>query len=769
MAGMEFIRDLAVVMVIAGAVGWICQRVGLSLVVGYLVAGAIIGPFTPPVQLVADLDRVQMLSQLGLVFLIFSIGLDLSFQRLRRLGVSIAVATVVGALLVFYGCRVAGLALGWSNTQSLFVAGMLMVSSSAIISKVLQELNATHKRPGQLALGVTVLEDVVAVVMLTILSTVVQFGGEKSPQITQTLGTLSAFIAALLLISLLFVPRLLLRLTRSGNSEVRTLVVIGLVLSLAWLAARAGYSLALGAFLLGVIVASTPQKPEIKRVVEGIRDMFGAVFFVAMGMLVDFGLLIQAWPLVLGMTVFALVFRPLASAFGLVLGGNSMRDSVRAGLALAPLGEFSFITAQMGVAAGLIPDTFFPMAVGASLLTTLAGPTLIRRSDAISAAVERRLPLFAREWIAFYDSWLKRLGQHQQRSVVWRLTGWRLAQTAVQILSVSALILFVAPVYRRIERVVGDDWLFPNGLPILFWSIYGLVLLAPLVAIWRNTEALAMIYAESATRGTARHRALRPVLQTALKTVTMAMLVIWLLVLLPFGQSLVWVSVAVAGILGLLAAVFWRRLVRWHSRMEIELQTQLKSALGSDAGSNLSQALRERQEDWELQAAEFVVPDFAECAGRKIGELALRTRFGCSIASIDRQGFSISNPSSGTGIYPRDQLLLIGSTAQIEEATRVLGAPKASGPAYEIEELSLEVVKVPQGSACGGQTLLELDLIRKIGVQVAGIERNGRRTLTPSGGDRIEPGDDVLALGTQRQLQDFRELLNSGAAAAPPA
>jgi CPA2 family monovalent cation:H+ antiporter-2 len=766
--GLEFIRDLAVVMVIAGVVGWLCQRIGLSLVVGYLVAGAIIGPFTPPFQLVADLDRVQMLSQLGLVFLIFSIGLNLGLPRLRRLGLSVVLATVIGAILVLNGCRVLGLALGWSSTESLFVAGMLMVSSSAIISKVLQELNAVHQRHGQLALGVTVLEDVVAVVMLTLLSTLVQFGDKQSPQLAQTIGALGAFVVALLLVALLFVPRLLRKLTRTGSPEVRTLLVIGLLLSLAWLAARAGYSLALGAFLLGVIVASTPQKPEIERVFEGIRDMFGAVFFVAMGMLVDFRLLAGAWPLVLILTAFALVCRPLATAMGLSLAGHSTRDSVRAGLALTPLGEFSFIIAQMGVAAGAVPQSFYPTAVGVSLLTTLLAPSLMRRSDAISARVDGVLPLFAREWISFYHSWLKRLGRHQQRSALWRLSGVRLAQTAVQVLFVSALVLFAKPLYERLDAKLGTDWLFPNGLTILFWSGFGIVLLAPLVAIWRNIEALAMIFAESATTGNPRRRSLRLLLETALKSVASALLVVWLLALLPFGVSIVWVSAVVLGILGLLALIFWRRLVRWHSRLEIELQTQLKAALGSTATANLAQALQERQEDWQLQAEEFVVPDFATCTGRNIGALALRKRFGCSIASIDRQGFIISNPSAEVVLYPQDKLLLLGTTGQIEEAARELGGARTDRITQDIEELGLEIVGVPTDSPKAGETLAELDPIRKVGVQVAGIQRGGRHTLTPSGTDNIAAGDELLVLGTPRQIQEFREWLNPLPAADAP-
>lgn len=761
MPGLEFIRDLAVVMVIAGAVAWVCQRLGLSLVVGYLLAGAIIGPFTPPFQLVASVERVQMLSQLGLVFLIFAIGLDLGFQRLRRLGLSVALATVVGAVLVFHGCRLLGLAAGWSSTQSLFAAGMLMVSSSAIIGKVLRELNAAHQRAGQLALGVTVLEDVVAVVMLTLLSTLVRFGGDASPQLPRTLGALSAFVVALVLVSLLFVPRLLLRLTRAGGAEVRTLLVIGLLLSLAWLAAQAGYSLALGAFLLGVIVASTPQKPEIERVFEGIRDMFGALFFVSMGMLVDFQLLAGAWPWVLGMTAFALGFRPLATSLGLVLAGHATRDSVRAGLALTPLGEFSFIIAQVGVAAGAVPREFYPMAVGASLLTTLLAPALMRRSAVLSARVDERLPLAAREWIAFYHAWLRRISARQQRSTLWRLTGARLVQTAVGILFVSALILFADPLYDWLRLRLGEAWLFPRGLTILFWTGFGVVVLAPLVAIWRNFEALAMIFAEAATRRSQRRQTLRPLLTTVLKTVATALLVVWLLALLPFGLFAVGVAGVVLAVLGVLTAVFWRRLVRWQSRLEIELQTQIKAALGPSAAANLTQALRERQDDWQLQTEEFLVPDFAACAGRRIGELALRKRFGCSIASIDRQGFIISNPGAAVALYPRDRLLLLGSAAQLDAAARELSLTLADAAAQDLEELSTDVVPVPLDSPRAGRTLLELDAMRQVGVQVAGIQRGPKRVLTPGGADRVEAGDELLVLGTPRQIREFREWLAS--------
>jgi CPA2 family monovalent cation:H+ antiporter-2 len=760
MGGLEFIRDLAVVLGVAGMAAWLCQRVGLSLVVGYLAAGAIVGPFTPPFQFVTDVDRVQLLAQVGLIFLIFSIGLDLSFARLRRLGLPVILATIIGAVLVFNGCRLFGALAGWTHTQSLFLAGIMMVSSSAIISKVLQELNATHRRDGQLALGITVMEDTVAVVMLTVLATLVQFGAQKSPPVAQVVGGLAAFIILLVLGALFVMPRLLGRLSAMGRPEIRTIVVIAILLFLAWLAQKAGYSTALGAFLLGVVVASTPQKQEIERVFEGLRDMFGAVFFVAIGMLVDFHLLLDAWPLVLGVTAFALFLRPLATGLALIVAGNETRDSVRAGLSLTPLGEFSFIIAQLGVAAGAVPASFFPTAVGASLLTTLVAPSLMRRSGPISAWVDRQLPLMLREWIAFYQSWLERMiSGGRQRGLLWRLTSRRLGQIFGGIVLISALVLFARPLFGWVRAYLGEDWVFKGGTAILFWTVFGVLVLGPLVAIWRNVGALSLIVAERVAMDTRRPATVQPLLERALRGVSAILLVLWLLSILPFGRSVLSGFLVVLVIVAIVAALLWRRLIFWQSKLEIELRAQLKSAVGETGGHDLKQLLNEQQDVWELQAEEYTIPNSSAMAGKRIGELALRRRLGCSIASIDRHGVAIVNPSAEVVLYPQDKLLLLGSAEQIDRAIAEFGAARSDAGGV-LQELSLETLRVPEHSPVTGKTLLELDLVRLWGVQVAGIQRHGKRILTPSGMDTMEADDTLLILGTTVQINAFEAWLN---------
>ncbi len=761
MTGVLFIRDLAIVLAIAGGVAWLCRRVGLSVVVGYLAAGAIVGPFTPPFALVTDLDRVQTLAQIGLVFLIFSIGLNLSLSRLRRLGLSVIVATIIGAILMLNGCRLLGWALGWNTLAGLFLAAMLMVSSSAIIGKVLDELNQIHERPGQMALGITVLEDVIAVFMLTLLSSLLQFGGSRAPALLPTLGAMGAFVLLLAIALTLVAPRLLARLSRTAPPEIRTLVVAGLLLSLAWLAVRAGYSLALGAFVFGASVGSTRYRGDLQQAFEGLQQIFGAVFFVAVGMQVDFHLFLSAWPMVLAVTALALLLRPIACSLGLVAVGNTSREAIQAGLILTPMGEFSFIIAQLGVDTGALPPSFYPVAVGASLLTSLAAPLLSRHAETLSARIVRLEPRRVREWIGFYHDWLTRLRNVGSTSLLWRLTKGRLLQAALLVALVSALILFANPIFERVRGMAAQTWLFPRGSAFIFWGAFGLVLLAPLIALWRHVSALAMILAESATIGTPRQQRLRPILESALRGVALIILAAWLLALLPPGWVRFGSGWGVVLLLAMVGVLFWRRFVHLHSRLEIELAGQLRRASHAASASGWSHALPRQSADWNLDIDEVTLPSDSAHAGHTVGHLEFRRRFGCSLIGIDRQGFAIATPGADTPLYPRDKLLLLGTPEQLAHAARELtGASVMSDASAGFDELTMESVTVPTDSPLAEKPLSTLHLIREAGVQIGAIRRGLERNLAPSGEDRLAAGDEVLVLGTHLQIKKFIALLS---------
>jgi len=753
MHGIDFIKDLAVVLLVAGLVGWACHRIGLSVVVGFLVAGVVIGPHTPPFSLVTDIPRIETLAQVGLVFLMFSIGMGLSLRKLRRLGLSLVLATFTGAILMYNLTRVLGGALGWNPIETTFLAAMLMVSSSAIINKVLQETGATHEKTGQLAMGVSVLEDVVAIVMLTVLNSLIQIGGAKA-SISATLGLLGAFIALAGIGGMLLVPWLLKRMSVSAGEELPTIVVAGLLFVLAFLADQAGFSLALGAFMLGAIVAETPHKTQVGRAFEGMRDVFSAVFFVSIGMLIDLKAVVDSWALILGITAFVLVARPLAVTAGMILIGGSSRESLRVGLSVTPLGEFSFIIAQLGVTAGAVPPRFQALAVGVSLLTTLAGPVLIRRSEAVSGWIADRQPQWLADFEEYYHRWLERLQQREKKNVLWQMSKKRFKQVGVEMFLVTGLLVFSEQVFALVQDYLPADRTFPHGAELVFWSLLVLAALAPLVAIWRNVSALSLLFAQVSTQGHPKGAKLAPMVETGLKGGAGLLLLLWLGAILPISGMARWLPLIALVVVVLAFLVLRRRLVYWHSMLEVELHEIMTQ--GEQKFTGTTAPWMAAHGDWNLTLSDCVLPDLADARGRTLGELALRSRFGCTVAGVERQGVMVGNPTGDMVLYPRDKVLLLGDPRQVAAGKDFLQLASGTVPVSTFDEVRMEAVELPPGCGLHGQTLATIALSRAYGLQVAGINRAGRRILNPGGDEKLFTGDDVLVLGSPDQIGAFK-------------
>jgi len=762
MHSIDFIQDLAVILLVAGAVGWICQRIGLSVIVGYLLAGIFVGPYTPPFALVTDIAPVETLAQIGLIFLMFSIGLRLSVRKLRRLGFARLGGVFISAVVIYYLTRLLGIAMGWSARECLFLASMLMVSSSAIIGKVLQETGVTHERSGQLAMGVSVLEDVVAVVMLTLLNSLIHFGGTGHAAIGQTLALFCAFVVLAGIAGLLLVPWLLRRLSISAGEELQTVGIAAVLFGLAILAQRAGYTLALGAFLLGTIIAETPHRTQVERTFEGMRDVFTAVFFVAMGMQLDIRLLGESIAIVGIVSVFTIFARVIGASIGQSLVGTGVREALKLGLAVTPIGEFSFIIAQIGVSAGVVPKSFYPVAIGASLFTTFVAPFLTRNSDRIASGVLTARPMWMRLWHTQYTNWLAYLQVRRKRNLLWQLSRKRFLQIGIEVLFVTGLLVFSEPLRDVVRQWLGHDWLFPNGPEILFWVAMTLVVLAPLVAIWRNLSALCLLFAQVITTGRTSAARLAPVIENLFKVVVGVGMYIWLASIVPLTAGARWVLLAslVAGILALF--LMKRKLVLWHSELEVGLQDVLRG--GDVAVADTSAPWLREHGEWELNVMECVLPDLGDCRGKRIAELDLRSRFGCTVIGIGRQGYLIPLPTPDTVLYPRDKILLLGTGVQVragkEALTQVSGL---TSPLSEFDDVRMEAIRVPDGSGCSGKDLKTLSPAQSHHVQIAGIHRAGMRVLNPNGDEIIRSGDELLVLGTPENIRGFRDWLSETA------
>jgi CPA2 family monovalent cation:H+ antiporter-2 len=688
----------------------------------------------------------------------FSIGMKLSLRKLRRLGWTLVMATVVGAVVMYNLSRAVGAGLGWPTAHTLFLASMLMVSSSAIISKILHAVGATHEKSGQMAMGVSVLEDIVAVVMLTILSSLTRMSGHVETSLSDTLGLLGAFIALAGVGGLLAVPWILRRMSLTADQELTTIVMAGLLFMLAILAQRAGFSLALGAFLLGAIVAETPHRIQVDRTFEGMRDLFSAVFFVAIGMMIDPVEAAHLWWLVLLLGVVAVFGRTLAVGTGMLVTGAPIREAVSVGLCVTPLGEFTFIIAQMGIVAGVLPPHFQAVAVGIALMTTLVAPALMRRAPQISEWVEARQPRWLENWLESYRGWLERLTQRHQRSLVWKLSRKRVLQITIEVLLITGLLAFSESILETVIDFVPGRQISPYAPRFLFWMMLMLVVIVPLLAIWRNVAALAMIYAEMSTTGNPNAAKLKPVVENGIKAIAGLLLFIWLGAVAPVSAMGRWLPLLALGLAIAAVVLLRRKLVYWHSVLEVELQERLIHDEARFTGTT-TPWLAEHGE-WHLALTECVLPDLAECRGQTLGELGLRAKFGCVVAGVERQGVMIGTPSPELALYPHDKVLLLGDPKQTAAGKAFLAQVAINAPASTFDEVRMELVDLPEKSQLCGWTLAELAPSRRCGVQVAGINRGGLRLLNPGGDERLLAGDAVLVLGSPDKIAVFRAWAN---------
>lgn len=759
MTGIDFIKDLGVIILVAAAAGWLCSRLGLPLLVGYITAGLLVGPHVPFFAMVGDANRIHALAQVGLVFLVFQLGQGLEIKRLKTMGLPLVLATLVIAILVFNGSRLLAYVFGWHGMYGIVLAAMLMVSSTAIIGKALRENNALHSPFGQVALTVTALDDLVAVVMLTLL-TVVQTSTAVAPAaLGETISKLAAVMATMLIIALLAVPPLLKRLNRNVPGELRTLFIAGLLLAMALLSSKAGFSAAIGAFLLGTVITSTGYRTEIERSLGGLCEVFGALFYVAIGMLFDIKLVLDVWPQVLIIFAFAVLWRSLSSSFALMLVGQKTGDAIRAGVCLTPIGEFSLIIALVAIEAGIVPDRFYVLAIGLCLISALTTPVLIRRPGRFSDLFERVQPEFTRKAARFYHDWVESFRHRQRSSLFWKLTGPRWVQIATQILFISGLLVFAKPGYGLAEKWLSSDGAASIGLPLVFWPAFLVLLLPSFVALWRMVQAVSMICAEAATRGH-RHRArLQPAFEMLLNGAACVALLVWVSMFVPYEVLPGWALILLLAIPISVALLFWRKLVRWHSRFEMDLQAHLGESSFTVPGE-VQKSWHRNGERWQLNLREHIVGEQTRAAGRAIQELPVRQMFCTTVVGINRQGHHLPNPEPQTVLYPNDKLLLLGTDTELAQADRWLGESdleksEENGHERRFAELCLEQLAVPASSRHIGKTLGELHLMQRLGIQVVGLERNGIGRMTPGRLDTLRACDRLLVLGTQKQITDM--------------
>lgn len=664
MAELTLLRDLSVVMVTAAVMTLLCHILKQPVVIGYILAGLFIGPHTPPFALIRDMHSIETMAELGLVVLMFSIGLEFNLPKLRRVGLSAALAAVlevVGMIGIGYAL---GRAFGWSPLNSFYLGAILCISSTTIIAKVFNDLKLSRDDFAQVVFGILILEDIVAIVILTLLTGLGASRVEGAAAL-RAFGEVSFFVVLFLVGGLAAVPRLLSAVGRFRSKELLGIVVLGLCLASAFLAHHMGFSVALGAFLMGSIVGVSSEIDTIEEWIHPIRDMFSAIFFVATGLLIQPRLLWEYKTAVLIVTVVTIGGKVLSGAVGSFVAGYSLKTSFKTGMSLAQIGEFSFVFAALALKDKMAGIFLYPLAVAVSTLTTLSTPYLIRSSDRVVDGLLDALGEPITRRLNFYHHWIneRRDDPPETTGVISRYLV-RLAIYATLFVGALSLFTFFATALdgSALHQALGWGAGFLLCLPLL----RALATYVSHFVLLTLTETLVRLHALKWLERLSIHRFYNT-LHSGLMGLFALMYLSRAARFLPDGPVL-WVTIFVAGLVGYLAR---HRVNMAYDRLE----GILDEALGLATSEPLRRAALRTEESGgtlsESMTRIFLARRDA-AVKQSIRSLALRQKSGASLVAVYRRGKLMTNPPPEMILLGNDTLVILGNKDERDKARRLL-------------------------------------------------------------------------------------------------
>ncbi|AGA76189.1 cation:proton antiporter [Pseudomonas plecoglossicida] len=581
MHAISFIQDLAVIMLVAGVVTILFHRLKQPVVLGYIVAGFIIGPHTPPFGLIHDEDTIKTLAELGVIFLMFCLGLEFSLRKLFKVGATAFIAAFLEIVLMIWIGFEIGRWFGWNTMDSLFLGAILAISSTTIIVKALNDLKMKNERFAQLIFGVLIVEDILGIGIIALLSGIAVSGTVSSGEVFSTVGKLSLFMIVALVIGILLVPRLLAYVARFESNEMLLITVLGLCFGFCLLVVKLEYSMVLGAFLIGAIMAESRQLLKIESLIEPVRDLFSAIFFVAIGLMIDPQVLIDyAWPIVV-ITLAVVLGKMLSCGMGAFIAGNDGRTSLRVGMGLSQIGEFSFIIAALGMTLQVTSDFLYPVAVAVSAITTLLTPYLIRAADPLSLKLGKVVPSRLARVLSLYGEWLRSIQPQGEGAMLAAMIRRILLQVGVNLALVIAIFFSGGYFAGRIGNWLSEWVSDTSQQKALIWGVALLLSLPFLIAAYRKLKALSMLLAEMGVKPETAGRHTQRVRRVIAEVIPLlSLLVIFLLLsalsasILPTSELLLVIAVVAAVVVALL----WRWFIRVHTRMQIALLETLENS-----------------------------------------------------------------------------------------------------------------------------------------------------------------------------------------------
>lgn len=751
MADIPFlVKDLALILMVAGIVTIIFKKLKQPLVLGYIVAGFLVSPHMPYTMSVIDETDIKTWADIGVIFTLFSLGLDFSFKKIVKMGASPIIATIVIVFsMMMLGISI-GHGFGWSKMDCIFLGGMLAMSSTTIIYKAFDDMGLRQQKFAGMVMSVLILEDILAIVMMVMLSAI---AGGNNPDGEQMIGSvikITFFLILWFIVGIFAIPLFLRSVRKLINNETLLIVALGLCCGMAVLSTKVGFSSAFGAFVMGSILAETIEAEKIIKLVEPVKNLFGAIFFVSVGMLVDPKILIEYAIPILALVGSILIGQAIFGTFGFMLGGESLKSAMRCGFSMAQIGEFSFIIASLGLSLGVISNYLYPVVVAVSVITTFLTPYMIRLATPTYQVMEKHLPKRLINILNhFAMSHPSTTQQSKWKSLLRQMLINTVAYSILTAAVIALMFTFVLPFTRSLFPGWKLHW-YANAIT----GILTLVLIAPflraIIMKKNHSNEWKRLWVESSINRI-------PLLFTIVVRFVIALAFIFYICnyLTRFTDALM-IIIGIAVVSLMIAS-------RWTKKRSIKMERLFIHNLRSrDIMAQVNGEKKPLYEghllDRDIHISDFDVPEDSSWGGKTLKELHLRERFGVDMSSIMRGSQRLNIPNGDTVIFPGDKLQVIGNDDQLQKFATALSTDLIPED-LEIEkrEMKLRQLIISSKSEFCGKSLLESGIRDKYNCMVVGLEE-GQENLTKIAPTRtFEKGDILWIVGEESDLQKIME------------
>jgi len=736
----HLIIDLALILTAGGLISLLFKKLKQPLVLGYIFAGFLISPYSSFFPSITESKNIEIWSEIGVIFLLFSLGLEFSFKKLGKVGGAASVTALVEIAGVGFIGFVIGSLLGWSTMDSLFLGGMLAMSSTTIIIRAFDELGLKTEKFVGVVFGTLIVEDLIAIIMMVLLSTIATSAGEAhNADIFQSILKLAFFLVLWFVAGIFFIPSILQRTKKLMNDETLLIVSIALCLLMVVFAVQVGFSKELGAFIMGSILAETKQGEKIEHLVKPLKDLFGTIFFVSVGMLINPAMMLEYIVPILILTFVVIFVKGFFTSAGAFLSGQPLKTSIQTGLSMAQIGEFSFIIATLGLSLGVISDFLYPIAVAVSAITTLTTPYMIKASIPFYNWAEKRIPKRVKHRLNKYTlnaqsasatkDWQKLLKISLTNAIIY------------SVLLVSIILIASRFLKPFIYQQFGDRYI--SGL---LASLVTLLAMAPF--LW----ALAARNYQSELRNKLMTKDKYKGLIYIISLFKVGLAVFFVILMLRVFFSDMVAVFATVIILGLLIG-FRHKIQPFYHAIEDRFKSNLNEKETEEKELNNS---RKRPDNglapWDAHIASIEIPANSPIVGKTLKQLRWREKAGVNIASIHRGEHAICIPKSHDQIFPYDEISIIGTDEQLVKIQAIVAPKHETEFVREGSSLALQAMKVEDDTSFIGKSIRNSHIKEEINGLVVGVERDGKRVLNPESDWILQSGDILWMVGDANKI-----------------